>query len=93
MFKYSKKLKFKFINSYEKDGVDFNDLKSHNFSAIKCVVSSKIKNKYIFSCKGKWILKDKKGKVFESRFIDDHIRVLVVDGILKFCPRSCSQNL
>lgn len=93
MFKYSKMLKAKFINSYKKDGVDFDDLKAHDFSEIKCDVSSKVKNKYIFSCKGKWIVLDKKGKIFESTFIDDRIGILVVDGILKFCPRSCSQDL
>lgn len=83
----------KVVGQYEKHGIDFKNRAAHDFSGIGCRLDRKAGNRARVLCRGDWVIRDSRGDVFERISIDTFLDVLMSGDELKYCARSCPQQI
>lgn len=85
---YEKRL---FTDALEKNNVAFDDRNAHDFSDIKCAVSSREGDDIYLICKGKYILFRRDRSVEEATIMDRKVMLHLEGDRLTICPPVCSQ--
>lgn len=84
---YEKRL---LTDALEKYNVAFDDRNAHDFSDIKCTVSSREGDDIYLTCKGKYILLRRNRTVHEATLIDRNVTLHLEDDRLTICPPVCN---
>jgi len=76
-------------DEYRKIDVIYEDENAHDFTNIKCKEESRTDSLAVVSCKGKYIVKNKRNQVTEVNNFDRDVIITIQHDRFYYCPPVC----